>query len=817
MSESNLFENIIPIDIKKEVEKSFLEYSMSVIVSRAIPDVRDGLKPVHRRILYALHDMGMTHDKPHKKSANIVGEVMGKYHPHGDSAIYGTMVKMAQPFSMRYPMIDGHGNFGSVDGDSAAAMRYTESRMSRIAGEMLVDIDKDTVDWRPNYDDSREEPQVLPARIPNLLVNGSAGIAVGMATNIPPHNLGEIIDGAMLLIDNPEADLDELMKVIPGPDFPTAGIIMGTKGIRQAYETGRGSIKIRARYVIEERKSGRNAIIITELPYQVNKAKLVEKIAELVRDKKIDGILDLRDESDRNGIRVVIEVRRDININVIINRLFKHTQLEDSFGINMLALVNGRPQTIGLKQALQYFIEHRQEVVTRRTRYDLRIARDRLHIVEGLKIALDHLDEIVSLIRNSKDRETARRALIERYDLSEIQANAILDMRLAQLTGLERNKLEEEYQELLVRIADYEDILAKPERVLLIIKQDLSEIRKKYADGRRTEISHESSDYNEEDFIEDHEVVITLSNRGYVKRLPLDTYRAQKRGGKGVSGTSIRAEDYSISVIVTSVLATVLCFTNQGRVFSLKAFQLPEASRQAKGLPLINFLELRPDERVTTLIPAGDFNEKRYLMMVTRTGTIKKVALSAFENIRRNGLIAVNLKPEDELVGVIRVKKNDKILVSSCCGMTIMFDEDQVRPMGRTATGVRAIRLPNNAYVIGIDKYREGAQALIVTENGYGKRVNLTEFKLQNRGGVGLKSIELTPKNGNVVGFKVVFEDQDLMLLTSEGQIIRIEVEEVSLQKRYSRGVLLMKLPGDDRIVSLARFDAEKEEEQEQE
>lgn len=733
MAEPNLFENVVPIDIEKEVKKSFLEYSMSVIVSRAIPDVRDGLKPVHRRILYALYDQGMTHDKPHKKSANIVGEVMGKYHPHGDSAIYETMVKMAQDFAMRYPLIDGHGNFGSVDGDSAAAMRYTESRMSKIAGEMLTDIEKDTVNWRPNYDDSREEPQVLPSRIPNLLINGSSGIAVGMATNIPPHNLTEVVDAITLVIDDPEASVDEIMKILPGPDFPTAGIIMGSEGIRKAYHTGRGTFKVRARYTIEERRNGKNAIVITELPYQVNKARLIEKIADLVRDKKIEGIVDLRDESDRQGIRVVIETRRDVNVNVIVNKLFKHTQMEDSFGINMLTLVHGQPMVLGIKDVIRYYIEHRQEVIERRTRHDLKVTRDRLHIVEGLRIALDNLDEVIDLITSSKDREQARQALMERFGLTEIQANAILDMRLVQLTNLERGKLDDEYQELLARIADFEDILNRPERVLAMIKEDLADVKKKYGDARRTEISREISDFNVEDFIDDHEVVITLSNRGYIKRLPLDTYKAQRRGGKGISATTIRSEDYSSGVVVTSVLGHVLFFTNQGRVFSSRVYNLPEASRQAKGMPLINFIDLRADERVTTLVAAREFDEKRHMMMITRQGIIKKVALSAFQNIRRSGLIAVNLRPEDELVGVIRVVKGDVVMVTTANGQAILFEEDQVRPMGRNAAGVKGIGLDPNNYVIGLDKYREGADVLIVTKHGYGKRVPLSEFKTQNR------------------------------------------------------------------------------------
>lgn len=812
MGEANLFERIVPIDIEKEVKKSFLEYSMSVIVSRAIPDVRDGLKPVHRRILYALYDMGMTHEKPHKKSANIVGEVMGKYHPHGDAAIYDTMVKMAQEFSMRYPLIDGHGNFGSIDGDSAAAMRYTESRMSRIAIELLRDIDKDTVDWRPNYDDSREEPAVLPCRIPNLLINGSAGIAVGMATNIPPHNLVEVVNGLQMLIDNPDLSIEELMEFIPGPDFPTAGIIMGSEGIKKAYRTGRGSFKTRARYEIEERKNGRSAIVVTEIPYQVNKARLMEKIAELVREKKIEGIVDLRDESSRKGIRLVIEVKKDINVNIVVAKLFKHTQMEDSFGINMLALVQGQPRTLNLKQMLETYLEHRKEVITRRTEYDLRVTRDRLHIVEGLRIAIDHIDEIINLIRSSKDRETARNGLIEKYQLTEKQANAILDMRLVQLTGLERSKIEEEYRDLVARIADYEDILARPERVLEMIKEDLEEVKIKYGDKRRTELAIDESDYQIEDFIEDHEIMITLSNRGYIKRQPLDTYRAQRRGGRGISSTATRAEDAVSNVLVTSVLANVLFFTNQGRVFTIKAYRIPESSRQAKGMPVINFLELRPGERVTTLVAARVLDETKQLVMVTRKGIIKKTALSAFANIRKTGLIAVNLHDDDELVGVRRVEEGDQLMVVTSAGMAILFEADQVRSMGRTAAGVKAISLSAKDYVVGLDKYRKGAFVLLVTEKGYGKRTSLEEFRPQNRGGKGLKSIALSRKNGALVAFRIVAEDEEMVLLTAEGQVIRLQAEDISIQKRYSRGVLLMKLPDNDQIVGLARFKIEKEE-----
>jgi len=811
LGQDNLFSKVISMDIEKEVKKSFLEYSMSVIVSRALPDVRDGLKPVHRRILYALYDQGMTHDKPHKKSANIVGEVMGKYHPHGDSAIYQTMVKMAQQFSMRYPLVDGHGNFGSIDGDSAAAMRYTESRMARIAGEMLKDIEKNTVDWRPNYDDSREEPQVLPSRIPNLLINGSSGIAVGMATNIPPHNLGEVVDGIKMVIDNPEVTIDELMEVIPGPDFPTAGI-MGTRGIRQAYTTGRGSLRIRSRYTIEEKKGGRNAIIITEIPYQVNKARVVEKIAELVRDKKIEGIVDLRDESDRKGIRLVIEVRRDVNANIVMNKLFKHTQLEDSFGVIMLSLLNGEPKVLNLKQMMQAYIEHRQDVITRRTIHELKLARNRKHILEGLQVAIDNLDEIIALIKNSDNRETARNALITRFDLSEIQANAILDMRLAQLTGLERAKLEEELRELLLKIADYEDILARPERVLDMVKEDLNEIKAKYGDKRRTEITGDNSDYDEEDFIEDHEVVITLSHRGYIKRQPLDTYKAQKRGGKGISSTNTRAEDFAHDILVTGVLANIFFFTNQGRAFSAKAYHIQESSRQAKGQALVNFLELREGEKVSTIVAARSLDEKRHLIMVTKNGVIKKVKLSAFANIRKNGIIALNLAEEDELVGVIRVDGQDRLMLVTSRGQSIMFAEEQVRSMGRTAAGVRGIKLNNNDFVVGVDKDRSGAQAFMVTENGYGKKTPMTEFKTQNRGGKGLKIINVDKKNGPIVGFKIVAEEEELIILTSEGHIIRLEAGDISTQKRYSRGVVLMKTSENDRVAAVARFIPEKEE-----
>ncbi|MDO4540286.1 MAG: DNA gyrase subunit A [Syntrophomonadaceae bacterium] len=811
MSEDNLFNRVIPIDIEKEVKKSFLEYSMSVIVSRALPDVRDGMKPVHRRILYALYDQGMTHDKPHKKSANIVGEVMGKYHPHGDAAIYQTMVKMAQDFAIRYPLVDGHGNFGSVDGDSAAAMRYTESRMSKLAAEMLRDIDKDTVDWRPNYDDTREEPAVLPARFPNLIVNGGSGIAVGMATNMLPHNLREVVEGIKMVIDDPDIEVSELMKAVPGPDFPTGGI-MGQAGIKQAFETGRGSVKVRSRYEIEERKGGKQAIIVTEIPYQVNKSRLVEKIAELVRDKKIDGITDLRDESDRNGIRIVIEVRRDTNVNVLINKLFKHTQLEDSFGIINLALVNGEPRILTLKQLMEHYLDHRKDVITRRCSFDLNNALNRRHILEGLRIAIDNLDEIVRIIRASRERESARRALMESFGLSDKQANAILDMRMVQLTGLEREKLEEEYRQILLLIADLEDILASPARVLDIIREDLDEISEKFGDDRRTEITRDNMDYEEEDFIEDHEAVITISNRGYIKRQPLDTYQVQKRGGKGIRVAPQRDEEVAVDVLVTGVLNHILFFTNQGRAFSTKAWQIPEFTRQARGQALVNFLELRPGEHVSTVLPVHIFDENRFLMMVTRKGIVKKVTLSAFENIRKNGLIAINLSEDDALVRVLRVQDEDKVIIISAQGQAIMFEQEQVRPMGRTAAGVIGIRLNYGDEVIGADKARPESEVVLVTREGYGKRTKIDEYRLHNRGGKGIRTIDISELNGPVVGFQTVRSGEEIVILSSQGQIVRLEIEDISTQKRYSRGVMLMRTSEEDQVVAIACFKIEKEE-----
>ncbi len=818
MEENRMFEEsrVLPVNIEHEVKKSFLEYSMSVIVSRALPDVRDGMKPIHRRIMYALYDQGMTHDKPHKKSANIVGEVMGKYHPHGDSAIYQTMVRLAQDFSMRYPLVDGHGNFGSIDGDQPAAMRYTESRMSKISAEMLADIDKETIDWMPNYDGTRQEPTVLPSRLPNLLLNGSSGIAVGMATNMPPHNLNEVAGGVKMLLENPEATVQELMQVIPGPDFPTGGLMMRGE-IAKAYETGRGSVKVRARYHLEEKKGGKTSIIFTEIPYMVNKARLIERIADLVKEKRIDGIADLRDESDRNGIRIVIELKKDVNADMMVNRLYKNTQLQDNFGIINLALVKGRPKILSLKQLLEYYIEHRKEIITRRTQHELKLARDREHILEGLKIALDNLDEVVRIIRTSKDREMARNGLITNFGLSEIQANAILDMRLVQLTNLEQEKIENELREIRAKIQDLLDILANPKRIVDIIEKDMDEISSKYGDKRRTEIIRNVDEFSEEDFVEDDETVITLSNRGYIKRQPLSAYRAQRRGGKGISAVSKLAEnDYTSDVLVTTLLTNLLFFTDQGRAFSLKAYQVPEFSRQAKGQAVINLIALKPDEKVTAMMPVSGFDTKEMLLMVTLKGMTKKVALSSFSNIRKNGLIAITLQEDDELIGVIRMdNEKDSVMLVTAHGQGILFEAEQVREMGRVAMGVRAIKLDLDDYVIGVDKVFEGAEAVIVTKNGYGKRTDLTLFRTQNRGGKGIKTIDVNSKNGLVVGFRVVQADEDLMIVTSKGIVTRQTVRGISTQKRYSRGVILMNVDKDDYVTAVETFRQEAEEEKE--
>ena len=802
---------IIPIDIEKEVKRSFLDYSMSVIVSRALPDVRDGLKPVHRRILYALYEQGMTPDKPHRKSANLVGEVLGKYHPHGDAAVYDAMVRMAQGFSFRYPLVDGHGNFGSIDGDSAAAMRYTEVRMAPIATEMLADIEKNTVSFKPNYDDTREEPEVLPSRVPNLLINGAAGIAVGMATNIPPHNLGEVVDGLILLLDNPDIDISELMKVVIAPDFPTGAIINGIKGIRDAYTTGRGTIKVRSKTQIEEIKNGRDQIIVNELPYLVNKARLVEKIAELVREKKIEGITDLRDESDRTGIRIVIETRKDISPQIVLNQLYKHTQMQETFGVTMLALVDSVPRVLNLKEMMSLYLDHRKTITTRRTMYELEVARKRLHIVEGLRIALNHLDEVVKIIRSAEDDREAREGLMSNFGLSEEQANAILDMRLRRLTSLEREKLEDEFLDLLENIRDLEDILARPERVVAIIKEELIKVKEKYGDARRTKVEQFEASEDIEDLIQEESIVINLTNRGYIKRQPLNTYRSQKRGGRGLLGTTTKLEDFATEIFVTSNLATVLFFTNKGKVYSSKAYNIPEASRHSKGTPAINFLSLDPQERVTTIITVNDFTEERNLLMVTRAGLVKKVAISAFEHIRKNGIIAITLRENDELIGVKKTQPGDKIILVNSTGMAIVFDEGDVRTMGRMAIGVKGITLADGEKVVDVDKFKPGADLVLATEKGYGKRTSLKLFRVQKRGGKGLKAINLSKKTGAVIGAKVVVDEEELMLLTENGILIRLAVEDISRQGRYTRGIVLMRLDAGDRIASIAHFKSDEE------
>lgn len=760
------FSQIIDRDINVEMRESFMDYAMSIIVSRALPDVRDGLKPVHRRILYAMSDLGMHPDKPFKKSARIVGEVIGKYHPHGDSAVYETMVRMAQDFSMRYMLVEGHGNFGSVDGDMAAAMRYTEARLSKIAMEMLRDINKETIDFMPNYDGEEHEPVVLPSRFPNLLVNGVSGIAVGMATNIPPHNLGEVIDGVHALIENPEISSLELMDYIKGPDFPTAGYILGRSGIRQAYTTGRGSITMRAKTTIEEHNN-KARIVVEELPYQVNKARLVEKIAELVREKKIDGITDLRDESDRTGMRVVIELRRDVNPNVVLNNLFKHTALQSSFGINMLAIVNNEPKILTLKDVLSHYLKHQVEVVRRRTEFDLKKAEARAHILEGLRIALDHIDEVIALIRGSKSDEEAREGLMTRFGLSFEQAQAILDMRLRRLTGLEREKIEDEYNELLQKIAEYREILANEHLVLKIIGEELQEIRERFADERRTEITIGEESILDEDLIPQEEVVITITHTGYIKRLPVTTYRSQKRGGRGVVGMDTKDNDFVEHLFVTNSHHYLMFFTDRGKAYRLKAYEIPELGRTARGTPIINLIQIEQGETVNAVIEVERFDDDKYLFFATKNGIVKKTPIEDYINIRRGGLIAVNLREDDMLIDVKLTDGNEEVIMGTAQGMSIRFPESDVRSMGRAATGVKGITLDDGDELIGMDVVVSGQDVLIVTAKGYGKRTPVSEYRTQSRGGKGIKTINVTEKNGTVVGLKVVKDDEDLMIITS--------------------------------------------------
>ncbi len=809
-------ENIQDVNLTSEMKESFIDYAMSVIVARALPDVRDGLKPVHRRILYGMNELGVTPDKPHKKSARIVGDVMGKYHPHGDSAIYESMVRMAQPFSYRAMLVDGHGNFGSVDGDGAAAMRYTEARMSKIALEMLRDINKNTVDFQGNYDDSEQEPVVLPARFPNLLVNGTTGIAVGMATNIPPHNLSEVIDATSLLMDNPDVTTNELMEVLPGPDFPTGGLVMGKSGIRRAYETGKGSITVRAKVELTEMPNGKERILVTELPYMVNKAKLIERISELHRDKRIEGITDLRDESSREGMRIVIDVRRDVSASVVLNNLYKMTALQTSFGFNMLAIEKGVPKILSLKRILENYVEHQKEVITRRTIFDKNKAEARAHILEGLRIALDHIDEIIAIIRGSQSDDEAKATLIERFEFSDRQAQAILDMRLRRLTGLERDKIENEYQELLKFIADLEDILARPERVIEIIKIELNDVRTKFGDARRTELLvGEVLSLEDEDLIEEEEVVITLTNNGYIKRMANSEFRAQRRGGRGVQGMGVHDDDFVKNLVSCSTHDTLLFFTNTGKVYRAKGYEIPEYGRTAKGIPVINLLGIDSAEKIQAIISVeGKAEAGKYLFFTTLKGTVKRTAVTAFSNIRSNGLIAISLKEDDELVNVVTTNGNQKMIIGTHAGYSVTFDENTVRDMGRTASGVRGIRLRENDYVVGAAILDENKEVLVITENGYGKRTKASEYPVKGRGGKGIKTANITEKNGPLAGLTTVNGDEDILLITNKGVIIRFNVDSVSQTGRATLGVRLMRMEDGAKVVTMAVVEPEEVEEE---
>ncbi|OHR49493.1 MULTISPECIES: DNA gyrase subunit A [unclassified Staphylococcus] len=809
---------IIERNISNEMRESFLDYAMSVIVSRALPDVRDGLKPVHRRILYGLNEQGMMPDKPYKKSARIVGDVMGKYHPHGDLSIYEAMVRMAQDFSYRYPLVDGQGNFGSMDGDGAAAMRYTEARMTKLATELLRDINKDTINFIDNYDGTEREPEVLPARFPNLLVNGAAGIAVGMATNIPPHNMTEVINGVLSLSHNPDITIVELMEDITGPDFPTAGLILGKSGIRRAYETGRGSIQMRARAEIEERGGGRQRIVVTEIPFQVNKARMIEKIAELVRDKKIDGITDLRDETSlRTGVRVVIDVRKDANASVILNNLYKQTPLQTSFGVNMIALINGRPKLINLKEALVEYLEHQKVVVRRRTEYNLKKAEDRAHILEGLRIALDHIDEIITTIRESDTDKVAMERLQERFKLSERQAQAILDMRLRRLTGLERDKIESEYNDLIAYIEELRAILADEEKLLQLVRDELIEVRERYGDERRTEIQLGGLDHIEdEDLIPEEQIVITLSHNNYIKRLPVSTYRAQNRGGRGVQGMNTLEEDFVSQIVTLSTHDHVLFFTNQGRVYKLKGYEVPELSRQSKGIPVINAIELENDEVISTMIAVKDLEkEDAFLIFATKHGIVKRSSLSNFSHINRNGKIAINFRDEDELVAVRLTDGSKDVLLGTSRASLIRFKESLLRPLGRTAAGVKGITLREGDEVIGLAVANGDSEdeVLVVTENGYGKRTPLEEYRVSNRGGKGIKTATITEKNGDIVCITTVTGEEDLMIVTNHGVIIRIDVGDISQNGRSAQGVRLIRLSDEQFVSTVAKVQEEPEDE----
>ncbi|EPZ61468.1 DNA gyrase subunit A [Paraclostridium sordellii] len=806
MDENN---RILPIEIGHEMKKSYIDYAMSVIAGRALPDVRDGLKPVHRRILYSMSELNLTPDKPYRKSARIVGDVLGKYHPHGDSAVYLAMVRMAQDFSTRGLLVDGHGNFGSVDGDSPAAMRYTEARMSKLALELLRDIDKETVDFIPNFDESLKEPSVLPSRFPNLLVNGSNGIAVGMATSIPPHNLGEVIDATIHLIDNEECSIEDLMQFIQGPDFPTSAIIMGKENIAEAYRTGRGKAKVRARAYIEELAKGKQQIVITEIPYQVNKAKLVEKIAELVKDKKLEGISDLRDESNRNGMRIVIELKRDANANIVLNKLYKHSQMEDTFSIIMLALVNGEPKVLNLKQVLYHYVQHQKDVVTRRTKFDLNKAEARAHILEGLRIALDNLDEVIKLIRGSKTAQEAKDGLMNRFNLSEVQAQAILDMRLQRLTGLERDKIEAEYEELLKKINRLREILSDEKLLMNVIKQELSIVKENYADERRTEIRHAEGEIDMRDLIENEEVAVTLTHFGYIKRMPIDTYKSQNRGGRGISALTTREEDFIKELITTQTHSRLLFFTNKGRVYRLNAYEIPEAKRQAKGSAIVNLLQLNSDEKIATMISIDDASDSQYLLLATKNGIVKKTKREEFKNINKSGLIAIGLREDDELIDVRVTDGSEDVILVTKGGMSIRFDENDIRHMGRTAMGVKGITLNKNDKVVSMNLCSEGTDLLVVSENGFGKRTSIEEYRSQIRAGKGIKTYNIADKTGDIVGAQMVNEDDEMMIINSDGVLIRLRVNEISLFGRVTSGVKLMKTKDEVNVVSIAKIEME--------
>lgn len=828
--------NVIPVDIEKEMKDSFLAYSMSVIVSRALPDVRDGLKPVHRRILYAMHEAGLTPDKPYRKCATTVGDVLGKYHPHGDASVYDALVRLAQDFSLRYPLVDGHGNFGSIDGDPPAAYRYTEARMSKISLEMLTDIDKETVDFGSNYDDSRKEPQVLPSRFPNLLVNGSSGIAVGMATNIPPHNLGEVIDAVDFLMENPDAELADIMEYIKGPDFPTGGIIMGKAGIRAAYATGRGKIILRAKAEIEEKKNGRFHIVVTEIPYMVNKARLLQSIAGLVKDKRIDGISDLRDESDRDGMRMVIELKRDANPQVVLNQLYHYSQMQETVGIILLALRKGQPKVMTLKEILTDYIDFQVEVIRRRTEFDLKKARDRAHILQGLYIALDFIDEVIAIIRGSKDQASAKAALMERcfkpaegfvhmgsvelvnygsegIYLSEAQASAIVAMRLGQLSGLERQKIEDEYAAILARVQELEAILADHQLVLDIIKKELGEIRRRFGDERKTDIQMISGEVDIEDLIPEEESVVTLTHFGYIKRLPADVYKTQKRGGRGVSGMTQREEDFVEELFICSTHDHVLFITNKGRMHRLKCYQIPEGSRTSRGTNIVNLLNLEEGENIAYMIAVKDFDPDKYLVMVTRNGLIKRTELSAYKNVRKSGLIAITLNDDDELAFAKLTNGSHELLIATRNGMAIRFSEQDARPLSRTARGVRAIKLRGDDYVVGLARLRDNATVMTVTDKGQGRRSEISEYGLQNRGGYGKINYKVSDAKGYVAGIKVVDDTDDLIMISDDGVIIRIRVSDVNIMSRYASGVRVMRLNENSSLVSIAR--AEHDDEQE--